>query len=292
MLQHNPFFIDIRTKTMNTKIQTISILGCGWYGLALAKSLVAAGYTVKGSSTSPEKLETLSSLSIQPYLLDFQEGSAASDPDFFNTDLLIICIPPKRSSSGQSSFLSKIQKIATAAQAHQLSQVIFISSTAVYGDNNSIVTVSSPTAPDTASGKAMLETEQFLQAIPSFSTTILRFAGLIGPGRNPGRFFAGKQEIPNGQAPINLVHQEDCVGFTMAVLEQAAFGQIYNVCSPDHPHKQEFYVKAAQRSGLPLPSFQEELLNWKIVSGQPSNSTFNYQYRITDFSKWMDTATL
>ena len=64
------------------KKPTISILGCGWYGLALAKRLVAAGYPVKGSSTSPEKLEILSSLSIQPFLLHFQEDQIASDPDW------------------------------------------------------------------------------------------------------------------------------------------------------------------------------------------------------------------
>lgn len=277
---------------MNTKIQTVSILGCGWYGLALAKRLVSAGYTVKGSTTTEEKLETLSALSIQPYLLQFEEGSAASDPDFFSTDILVICIPPKRSSAEQSSFLIKIKKIVAQAEAQQLRQLIFISSTAVYGDTNSVITEATTAAPDTDSGKAMLETERFLQSSSSITSTILRFAGLIGPGRNPGRFFAGKQGIPNGQAPINLVHQEDCVEFTLAILEQAAFGDTYNVCSPDHPSKQVFYVKAAQQSQLPLPGFNDELLKWKIVRSQPANSTFHYQYRIADFSKWMDTDTL
>ncbi|WP_316749066.1 SDR family oxidoreductase [Pedobacter gandavensis] len=271
------------------KQQTISILGCGWYGLALAKRLLAEGYSVKGSTTSPEKVEILSSMGIQPFLLDFQEQGDTSNPDFFNTDILVIAIPPKRNTSEQASFSGKIQKIARLAQAAKVPQVIFISSTAVYGESNGETSVSSKTMPDTPSGKAMLETEQLLSANTSFSTTILRFAGLIGPGRNPGRFFAGKQDIPNGQAPVNLVHQEDCVEFTLALIQQDAFGQIYNVCSPDHPSKQEFYVKAAQQSQLPLPSFQDQLLKWKIVSGLPANSAFHYEYRIADFSKWMDT---
>lgn len=274
------------------KKPTISILGCGWYGLALAKRLVAAGYPVKGSSTSPEKLEILSSLSIQPFLLHFQEDQIASDPEFFETDILLIAIPPKRNTSEQASFLGKIKKIAALATAHQVPQVIFISSTAVYGESNTKITASSPAIPDTDSGKAMLETEQFLSSNPSFTSTILRFAGLIGPGRNPGRFFAGKQDIPNGQAPVNLVHQEDCVEFSLALIVQNAFGQIYNVCSPDHPSKQDFYVKAAQQSQLPLPAFRDELLNWKIVSGSPANPAFQYQYRIADFSEWMDRNTL
>lgn len=279
-------------KSTAIKKQTISILGCGWYGLALAKRLLAAGYAVKGSTTSPEKVEILSSLGIQAFLLNFQEQEVNNDPDFFNTDILVIAIPPKRSSSEQSTFSGKIQKIANLAQAAKVPQVIFISSTAVYGESNAEVTASSQPLPDTPSGKAMLETEQLLSANTSFSTTILRFAGLIGPGRNPGKFFAGKQDIPNGQAPVNLVHQQDCVEFTLALIRQAAFGVIYNVCSPDHPSKQEFYVKAARQSQLPLPSFNDELLKWKIVSGLPANSAFNYEYRIADFSKWMDTDSL
>ena len=37
----------------------ISIMGCGWLGLPLAAQLVKAGYNVKGSTTTPEKLEVL-----------------------------------------------------------------------------------------------------------------------------------------------------------------------------------------------------------------------------------------
>ncbi len=38
---------------------TVNILGCGWYGLALAKFFVEKGIIVKGSTTSTEKLSTL-----------------------------------------------------------------------------------------------------------------------------------------------------------------------------------------------------------------------------------------
>lgn len=282
----------MESNSIATRKQTISILGCGWYGLALAKRLITEGYTVKGSTTSPDKIDLLASVGILPYLLNLQEQEVSGDPDFFKTDILVIAIPPKRSSSEQSSFLGKVQQIADLAEARQVKQVIFISSTAVYGESNAEIGVSSLPMPDTASGKAMLETEQLLSSNLSFSSTILRFAGLIGPGRNPGRFFAGKQDIPNGQAPVNLLHQEDCVEFTLSLIQQAAFGYIYNVCSPDHPSRQEFYVKAAQKSQLPLPTFIDELLKWKIISGEPANSTFKYQYRITNFSKWMDTHSL
>lgn len=275
----------MENNSITLKKETISILGCGWYGLALAKRLITAGYLVKGSTTSPEKLELLSSSSILPFLLNFQEHEVEANPEFFNTEILVIAIPPKRNTAEQASFSDKIQKIAVLAERYKVQQLVFISSTAVYGESNSEITEASLAIPDTASGKAMLEAEQFLTAQLSFSTTILRFAGLIGPGRNPGKFFAGKQDIPNGQAPVNLLHQEDSVEFTLALIQQAAFGRIYNVCSPDHPSRQEFYTKAAQQSQLPLPSFIDELLKWKIISSNVSSSILNYQYRITNFSK-------
>ena len=37
----------------------ISILGCGWLGLPLAKAIVENGFSVKGSTTSSEKIATL-----------------------------------------------------------------------------------------------------------------------------------------------------------------------------------------------------------------------------------------
>jgi len=269
--------------------QTISILGCGWYGLELAKNLISLGYLVKGSSTTAEKLPMLFEAGIQPYLIDFQEDGEHYDPNFFQTDLLLISIPPKRSSSAQHTFHKKIAGIAGAAQKQQVKQVIFISSTAVYGDHNLEITELSSPEPDTASGMVMLEAEKLLTAQSAFTTTVLRFGGLIGPGRNPGRFFAGKQEVPNGQAPVNLVHLTDCINFTVSLIKTAAFGTIYNVCSTDHPSRQDFYMKAAEISGLPIPGFVDELLQWKRVSTQHIAPNFHYQYLISNFSTWMDT---
>jgi 3-hydroxyisobutyrate dehydrogenase-like beta-hydroxyacid dehydrogenase len=47
----------------------ISILGCGWLGLPLAKALLENGFAVKGSTTSQEKLSVLENSGIQPFLI-------------------------------------------------------------------------------------------------------------------------------------------------------------------------------------------------------------------------------
>ena len=61
----------------------VSILGCGWYGKALARALLQKGMTVKGSATSAEKLEALAASGIIPFIAVFDAGSQDFDPEFF-----------------------------------------------------------------------------------------------------------------------------------------------------------------------------------------------------------------
>lgn len=266
---------------MHSLNNKISILGCGWYGLELAKELLKNGYIVKGSTTTPDKLESLQQAGILPYLINFTEEENSVDYEFFDCDILIISIPPKRSTAEQHTFLSKIQKVSKAAVKGNVPNVIFISATSVYGDYNQEVNEQTIPNPETESGKAILAAEHTLTANPDFTTTILRFGGLIGPGRDPGRFFAGKTAIPNGKAPVNLIHLSDCIGLTLCLLEKQAFGHIFNACAADHPTRSIFYTAAAASAGLAIPQFQEELLNWKSVHSIYIAEKLNYKFKIT-----------
>ena len=51
----------------------ISILGCGWLGLPLAKSLLQNGFSIKGSTTSLKKIFPLQSAGITPFLVRLEE---------------------------------------------------------------------------------------------------------------------------------------------------------------------------------------------------------------------------
>ena len=257
----------------------ISILGCGWYGFELAKHLVENGYRVKGSSTTPEKLVNLENEGIIPYLVNFTAEEESFDPAFFNCSVLIVAIPPKRSSAEQYSFLAKIERIAKTAAKYGVPDLLFISSTSVYGDQNEKVNEYSTPYPETDSGKAILAAELLLKNCTHFKTTILRFGGLIGPNRSPGRFFAGKKDIPNGKAPVNLIHLSDCIGITVKIIEDHAFGYTYNACSAEHPTRAAFYRLAALKAGLEQPEFINELLTWKQVNSITLNEILNYTFK-------------
>ena len=124
-------------------------------------------------------------------------------------------------------------------------------------------------------------------AVPK--TTILRFGGLVGPGRMPGRFFAGKADIPNGRAPINLIHLEDCVGITLRLIDEESVPAYLNGVSPDHPSRSIFYTAAAAAQQLPTPTFVDELLDWKIVRSKYVQD-FRYDYSVKDWMAWIQNA--
>lgn len=258
----------------------ISILGCGWYGMALAKSLVQKGITVKGSSTSDEKLAQLSSEGIIPYSVQFDADDENFDPAFFECDVLVISIPPKFRKGETTGYLPKVQRIINAIITYQVRKVIYISSTGVYGDHNSEVNELNNPNPNTESGTILLEAEKLFQKEMDFKTTIIRFGGLVGPGRHPGRFFAGEKGIPNGLAPVNLIHQQDCAGISEAIIEKDVFGYLFNACSSDHPTKADFYGRTALEAGLHIPEFINELNNWKIVDSINLKTILNYEFKV------------
>ncbi|MGZ3757987.1 MAG: SDR family oxidoreductase [Mucilaginibacter sp.] len=266
----------------------VSILGCGWYGFSLAVALLNKKIAVKGSTTSSEKLQKLAVAGIEPHLVSFESDNETYAPEFFDCDALFVCFPPKVRNGSATNYLNKIERIIEALKTTTVKQVIFISSTGVYGDNNKEVNETDEPLPDSESGRALLKAEELLQQQTSFTTTIIRFGGLIGPGRDPGRFLAGKKDVPNGLVPVNLIHLTDCIGVSEAIIDQSAFGYVYNACAPNHPAKADFYTKATLRSGLEVPEFINEKKTWKIVSSVNTDRILKYQYKVADLMGWLD----
>lgn len=267
------------------KRMIVSILGCGWYGKALAKELLKKGVIVNGSATSTEKLDALRDTGIVPHIVQVNADEISYDANFFKCNVLVISIPPGLKKGEGSAYLPKIKHIIRAILDKDIQKVVYISSTGVYSDHNKTVTENDDPNPDNESGKTLLEAENLFRNGSDFKATIIRFGGLVGPSRHPGRFFAGKKDIPNGFAPVNMIHLDDCVGISSAVIEQSAFGHLFNVCSPDHPTKEDFYKDAALKAGFEVPEFRRELASWKIVDSVNIKPILNYTFKIQN---WKD----
>lgn len=268
---------------MNKHINTISILGYGWLGAPLAQELSAQGYSIKASTTTAEKLGSIRQAGLQPYKLSLSPDLECDAPDFFDTDLLIINFPPKRRPDIIDFHTAQIQNLITAILRHNIPNIIYISSTSVYPSLQNTVTEDDTTPPDKDSGKALRIAEELLAALPNQKTTFIRFAGLVGGDRLPGRFLAGKTDIPDAQSPVNLIHRDDCIGIISTVIEQNVFGEIFNACMDEHPTRKEFYEAAAAKAGLPLPLFAPQTqLSYKIIDSSKLKKMTGYQMRYTN----------
>lgn len=269
----------------------ISILGCGWLGFPLAKAFIQKGFAVKGSTTTAEKLKTLENAGIQSFSLALDSNYV---PDIFadflvGSKTLIIAIPPKLrgknkdySNAQNNSFVKKISNLLPFIEHATVENVLFISSTAVYGEANDIVDEFTKPIPVTESGKQLLEIEQLLHSNPNFKTTVLRFGGLIGEDRNPARFLAGKENVPNPEAPINLIDLEDCIGIIMKIIDKKVWGETFNAVAPFHPSREEYYTRKALESNLVPPKFNHsEPSVGKTILADKLEKTLDYSFKIT-----------
>lgn len=263
---------------MQKENRAISILGCGWLGVPLAKYFIQKGIQVKGSVTSTDKFDLLSHSGILPFRIVVSDREVImDDPDFFHADVLIISIPPARTDDVEMVFPSQIRRLIPFINYSGIQKVIFISSTSVYPEQNQVAKEEDQLPPDKASGKALLEAENLLKEQTGFKTTIIRFGGLIGLNRNPARFLM-KSSQPIDDAPVNLIHQDDCIGIISGIIQQNVWGETLNACCPEHPMKKDFYGMAAKQSGYALPEMSDRKANYKIVDSSKLIGLLNYQF--------------
>lgn len=261
---------------MNKK--RVSILGCGWLGFPLAKQLLKSEYLVNGSVTSTDKFDLLTDSGVRPFKLLLNEFSLeATDPTFFEADVLIISIPPRRIEAIERIFPAQIAQLIPFILRYKIEKIIFISSTSVYPENGQNACEDDVLQPQKDSGKALILAENLLIDQPEFKTTVIRFGGLIGADRNPARFLQ-KNGKPVANVPLNLIHQDDCIGIISGIIEKDLWGEILNACSPEHPYKKEFYGKAAEISGMSAPEFTDLNGEFKLVDSSKLIRLLDYSF--------------
>lgn len=244
---------------------SVSIIGCGWLGFPLAQYLLSIGFEVKGSTTSEHKLPVFREAGIGSFLFQVSEQSQldAILSTFLQSGIWIIALPPGRTPEKQAAYRHLFQLLSQAIPDSGVQHIIMLSSTSVYGDHNEAVDEQTLARPTEASGKLLLEMETRVSSWP-VTYSLLRLGGLIGPNRHPGRFFAGKNAIADGLAPVNLVHLDDVIPAIELVINQQPEG-IVNIVAPTHPSREEFYTLASAHLGVELPQFLSEKHSWKQV---------------------------
>ena len=253
--------------------KTISILGCGWLGKALAIDLITNNYVVKGSTTSDQKLQELSNEKIIPHLIDISH--LPNDIlNFLDSEILLIAITSKN--------VEDFEKLSTVIEKSSIKKVIFISSTSVYPSNNETVTEDSPTL-----NTALSQIEDIFRSNTNFQSTIIRFGGLFGYNRKPGNFIKPNKPFKNPEGFINLIHRDDCIGIIKSIIENDIWNETFNACANDHPIRREFYTKEALKLGKNNIEFEENSKNeYKIVNSDKVINRTGYQFKYADLMKF------
>lgn len=261
----------------------IGILGCGWLGFPVAQRLLEAGYQVKGSTTTRDKVPKLLAAGIEAFeirvlpngikgdLLDFLEG----------LETLVIDFPPGIRSQPAADYIAAMAGLIYTLKASSVKHILFVSSISVYEEIEAMPQYSEEDPANAVSerGRALIVVEDMLKSENSFKTTVLRLGGLIGPDRHPVNQLSGRKGISNGEAPINLIHQEDCIGVILKILKGNIFGEIFNAVFPDHPSKKQYYQTMAKARKLPLPEFEEGVPKGKIIHSTKVQEVLGYRFK-------------
>lgn len=259
------------------KEQKIGIIGCGWFGLPLGESLVNKGYQVNGSTRSIGKFPRLRKVGINPYRIDLSDIDNKAIDSFLAIDILIITVPPSKQNSSIQIQLQDLRD--HIIEQNREIKIIFISSSSVYPNSNRVVVeTDAQYIPTPRSGVVLLELEEIFSK-SSLNTTVLRFGGLFGPDRSPGRFLSNKGEISGAGNPVNMIHLEDCIGAVEFLIENESVDETFNACSPNHPTKKDFYDIASKALGITPPAFNNVSADFKEVS--PSKiieAGYNFKY--------------
>lgn len=255
-------------------IKTISILGTGWLGLPLAQHFVSMGHNVIGSTTSKHRLTELTSIGVKPFLIDI--GSLPDTiQEFLQADVLIINIPSKD--------IAGFRLLAQAIEKSALKNIVFVSSTSVYDNTNTVITEADGLESEQS---PLVIIENLLKKCNTAKTTIVRFGGLIGHSRNPGNFFRKGRKVQHPDSRVNLIHRDDCIAIITQIIEQEVWGEVFNCCADTHPTKREFYTQAATSIGNPAPEFiLTGTSPYKIISNQKVKQRLHYQFLHPDLMK-------
>jgi nucleoside-diphosphate-sugar epimerase len=207
----------------------ILIAGCGYVGTALGARLAADGHCVWGLRRRPEGLPD----AVQPLVADLTDAAALRDLPL-GLDVVYYTAGAANGSEAayRAAYVDGPRHLLEALQQQnqQPRRVVFTSSTGVYAQRRGEwVDEDSPAEPLHAGGRYLLAGERlFLDG--AFPATVLRLAGIYGPGRTRlidslRQGDATYQDSP--PAYLNLIHRDDCVGTLRHVVTLARPASLY-----------------------------------------------------------------
>lgn len=213
-------------------MKSVLIVGSGLLGLSLAEKFSNNGYKVFITSTTESKLSTLQNLGYEPIMFNSNVIEHYEQLKLLNVDVLIFALAPSKCKA--ISYTNVLSNICNSL--HSFNQLVFTSSVSVYLNNKQTHTEESEAVEHTS---IIYQTESYIKQYVKHYY-IFRLAGLIDKQRHPQTFHKSL-EVKEAEAPVNLVHIQDVSNIIFYSIANGIDFGTYNVCSPEHPTKKEYY---------------------------------------------------
>ena len=191
----------------------ILIAGCGDVGTALGLSLAEHGHEVFGARRSAHRLPQ----PLHPLPVDLTDARAI-ERAVPAVDAVVYAVAAGSRDEGayRRAYVDGVSALLEVleARAEPPRRVLFVSSTSVYGERGGEwIDETAPLAPRGFAGESLAAGERRMLASP-IPATVVRFAGIYGPGRGwmIERARAGARCAGDPPKFTNRIHRDDCAG--------------------------------------------------------------------------------
>ncbi len=236
----------------------ILVFGCGYLGSRVAAAAVDSGHQVWASTRDVAKGESLRKLGVEPIIADWTDRRSLADLPEVEQVLISVSHDPRSKVdrfAGQVCGLANLLRVLSPDCS-----ICYISTTGVYHQGNGRwVDERSPTHPTRAGARMHLMGENLLHRLrPRSRWTILRLAGIYGPGRIPriADVRAGRPIIASPDSYLNLIRVEDAADAVLACWTRST-ERLYVVADDCPVLRSDYYRFIADACGAPEPTFRE-----------------------------------
>ena len=233
----------------------VLIAGCGDVGTALGLALAGRGHDVLGARRSAHRLpEPLRPLSVD--LTD--RGAIERAVPAVDAAVYAVAAGSRDEGAYRRAYVEGVSALLEVLEAREEPprRVFFVSSTSVYGERGGEwVDETTPTGPRGFAGESLVAGERRMLASP-IPATVVRFAGIYGPGRGwmIERARAGASCTADPPKFTNRIHRDDCAGALAHLVELGDRCDDVYVGVDDAPVEEcEVLEWLAARLGAPAP---------------------------------------
>ena len=260
---------------MAAQHQTGTILGCGYVGQGVARCWRDKDLQVTATTTTPSRLSELEAIAHQAVLLNSRDRDEML-VRLSNESLLLVSIGAPHREAYRDTYLGTAKMLADILPYTAITQVIYTSSYAVYGDRQGQwVTEADAPQPANVNGEILAEAEQVLlgAATPERAICVLRLGGIYGPGRELVKIFrrvAGTTRPGTGDDASNWIHLDDTVAAIDFARQQRLQG-LYNLVQDTPPTVKTLLRQVMAAHDLPAVQWDPSQTSARAYNAQVSN---------------------